>query len=55
MLGAGGHWLAGAAPVAGWLYTVSRFDLWASGFAVMAALWLVCLGAVVVLRGVGRS
>ena len=32
-------------PVAGWLYTAARFDLWASAFALMAGLWLVCSGA----------
>ena len=53
MLGSGGHWLAGAAPVAGWCFTLARFDLWASAFALMMALWFSCTAAVVVLRVVG--
>ena len=51
MLGSGGHWVAGAVPVLGWFYTLAKFDLWSSGFSQMAVLWLVCLGAVLLLRG----
>ena len=40
----------GALPVAGWGYALAKLDLWRSGFALMAALWLVCSGSVVVLR-----
>ena len=54
MLGSGGSWLAGAVPVVGWGYTLVRFDLGRSGFALMAVLWLICLGAVVVLRAVPK-
>ncbi|GAG14230.1 unnamed protein product [marine sediment metagenome] len=50
MLGGGGHWLAGAVPVVGWLRTLAKLDLWSSGFTLMAALWVACVAAIVVLR-----
>ena len=33
----------------------AKFDLWASDFALMMALWFSCTAAVVVLRVVGSE
>ena len=50
IVGAGGSWLAGAVPVVGWFNTVASHDLWTTTFALLVALWTMCIAAVVVLR-----
>ena len=42
--------LLAAVPVAGWLFTLARYDLWGSGFAFMAAFWVLCAASAAVVR-----
>ncbi|GAH10949.1 unnamed protein product, partial [marine sediment metagenome] len=46
----GNDWLAGAFPIIGWLLTLAWFDLWQSGFALLAALWVVSVAVLSVVR-----
>ena len=46
----GGLWFIGVVPVLGWGVTVISYNLWATSFALLAALWVACVGAVLVLR-----
>ena len=41
--GLDGSAVVAAIPVAGWLYTVAKFALWATPFAGLAVLWLLAV------------